>query len=54
MARCPIGNLSSNFISQDMSDLPLIQRDTAEKCLKAAREEWLKNVRLGNVHLLRD
>ena len=35
-----------------MSDLPLTQRAQAQRCLLAAREERLENVRLGNVHLL--
>jgi pyruvate formate lyase activating enzyme len=35
-----------------MSDLPFIPRSTAEKCLRAAREEGVRNVRLGNIHLL--
>jgi pyruvate formate lyase activating enzyme len=35
-----------------MRDLPLTPRSLAEKCLSAAREEGLKNVRMGNVHLL--
>jgi len=34
------------------SDLPFIQRSSAEKCLQAAREEGVKNVKLGNIHLL--
>jgi pyruvate formate lyase activating enzyme len=36
-----------------MSDLPLTAKDFAIGCLEAAREEGLKNVRIGNVHLLR-
>jgi len=36
-----------------MPDLPLTQKATAEKCLIAAREEGVKNVRIGNIHLLR-
>jgi len=36
-----------------MSDLPLVPRYTAEKCLQAAREGGVRNLRLGNVHLLR-
>lgn len=36
-----------------MSDLPLTPRSTAEKCFQAAREEGVKNVRIGNIHLLR-
>jgi len=36
-----------------MSDMPFIPKATAEKCLKAAREEGLKNVKIGNIHLLR-
>jgi len=35
-----------------MSDLPLTTRIFAERCLTAAREEGLKNVRVGNRHLL--
>ena len=35
-----------------MSDLPFISKSTAEKCLKASREEGLKNVKIGNIHLL--
>jgi pyruvate formate lyase activating enzyme len=36
-----------------MSDIPLVSKATAEKCLQAAREEGVRNVRLGNIHLLR-
>lgn len=36
-----------------MSDMPLTQKILAESCLKAAQEEGLKNVRIGNLHLLR-
>ncbi len=35
-----------------MQDLPLTPRSLAVRCHKAALEEGLKNVRLGNVHLL--
>jgi pyruvate formate lyase activating enzyme len=35
-----------------MADLPLTTRRLAERCVEAAREEGLKRVRLGNVHLL--
>jgi pyruvate formate lyase activating enzyme len=35
-----------------MLDMPLTQKAFAERCLKAARDEGLKNVRIGNVHLL--
>jgi pyruvate formate lyase activating enzyme len=35
-----------------MSDLPRTPRKLAEKCVSTAREEGLRNVRLGNVHLL--
>ena len=35
-----------------MSDLPLTSRDLAESCLKAAKNAGLKNVRIGNMHLL--
>jgi len=33
-------------------DLPFIPKATAEKCLRAGREEGLKNVKIGNLHLL--
>jgi pyruvate formate lyase activating enzyme len=36
-----------------MSGLPFLSRSTAEKCLQATREEGVRNVRLGNIHLLR-
>jgi pyruvate formate lyase activating enzyme len=36
-----------------LSDLPLLSRSTAERCLQAAREEGVRKVRLGNIHLLR-
>jgi len=36
-----------------MSDLPFIPKATAEKCLTEAREEGLKNIRIGNLNLLR-
>ncbi len=36
-----------------MADIPLVPRSTAEKCLQAAREEGVRNLRLGNTHLLR-
>jgi pyruvate formate lyase activating enzyme len=35
-----------------MSDLPLTSKSFAQSCLKIALEEGLKNVRLGNIHLL--
>jgi len=35
-----------------MSDMPLTPKSLANQCLCAAQEEGLKNVRLGNVHLL--
>ena len=35
-----------------MSDLPLTSRALSERCLKAAQEAGLINVRIGNVHLL--
>lgn len=35
-----------------MSDMPLTSRALAYKCLNIAREEGLKNVRIGNIHLL--
>jgi len=36
-----------------MSDLPLTLKANAEKCLRVAREEGVKNLRIGNLHLLR-
>jgi len=36
-----------------MKDMPLTPKTLAQKCLKAAQEAGLKNVRLRNVHLLR-
>lgn len=35
-----------------MSDMPMTSKEHAMRCLKAAQEEGLKNVRIGNVHLL--
>lgn len=35
-----------------MSDMPLTERTFAEKCLRIAKEQGLKNVRIGNFHLL--
>ncbi len=35
-----------------MSDMPMTEKIFAERCLEAARKEGLKNVRIGNVHLL--
>jgi pyruvate formate lyase activating enzyme len=35
-----------------MSDLLLNQREIAEKCLEISKEEGLKNVRVGNMHIL--
>jgi pyruvate formate lyase activating enzyme len=35
-----------------MKDLPLTSKGQAIKCLRAAKKAGLKNVRLGNVHLL--
>jgi pyruvate formate lyase activating enzyme len=35
-----------------MGDLPLMKKNLAEKFLKAAQEEGLRNVRIGNKHLL--
>ena len=35
-----------------MSDMPVTSKTLANQCLLAARDEGLKNVRLGNVHLL--
>jgi len=35
-----------------MHDLPTTSRRHAERCLKAAHEAGLKNVKIGNVHLL--
>jgi len=36
----------------EMEDLPFTDRDTAQACLEAAQAEGLRNVRLGNRHLL--
>lgn len=36
-----------------MSDMPYTSRAVAEKCLNAARDAGLRNVHVGNVHLLR-
>lgn len=36
-----------------MSDMPFTPRTLAEQALEAAKEEGLKHVRIGNVHLLR-
>ena len=36
-----------------MDDLPFTPRETAERCLRIAREQGLERVRIGNVHLLR-
>jgi len=35
-----------------MSDMPLTTKALAERCLKAGQEDGLKNVRIGNIHLL--
>jgi len=35
-----------------MSDMPMTTKTLANQCLQAARDSGLKNVRLGNVHLL--
>jgi pyruvate formate lyase activating enzyme len=35
-----------------MSDIPLTTKALAMRCLKVAQEEGVKNVRIGNVHLL--
>ncbi len=37
-----------------MTDLPVTSRAQADACLKAAQEEGLKRVRIGNLHLLTD
>jgi len=36
-----------------MSDMPLIPKAMAQRCLEAAREAGLTNVRIGNLHLLK-
>jgi len=36
-----------------LNDLPTTSKEMALKCLKIAREAGLKNVKLGNVHLLK-
>jgi pyruvate formate lyase activating enzyme len=35
-----------------MSDIPMTEKVLAEKCLGIAKGEGLRNVRIGNVHLL--
>jgi pyruvate formate lyase activating enzyme len=35
-----------------MSDMQLTLKAQAERCLKAAQDEGLTNVRIGNIHLL--
>jgi pyruvate formate lyase activating enzyme len=35
-----------------MTDLPRTSRDQANRCLEAARDVGLKNVRIGNTHIL--
>jgi pyruvate formate lyase activating enzyme len=35
-----------------MSDLPFTSREQAESCLDAARSAGLKNVKVGNIHIL--
>jgi pyruvate formate lyase activating enzyme len=35
-----------------MDDLPRTSRKHAERCLKAAKDAGLRNVRIGNIHLL--
>ena len=37
-----------------MSDMPLTSRAVAERCEAVAREEGLRNVRIGNAHLLQE
>lgn len=37
-----------------MGDLPATSRQLALECLEAAKEAGLNNVRVGNIHLLRD
>lgn len=37
----------------DMADLPLTPRGLALACREAAKEEGLRNIRIGNLHLLR-
>ena len=36
-----------------MSDMPLTSKALAQRCLSIAKQEGLKNVRIGNAHLLR-
>ncbi len=36
-----------------MSDMPLITKQAANNCLRIAHEQGLKNVRIGNLHLLK-
>lgn len=35
-----------------MEDLPLVKKEVAMRCLDAAKSQGLKNVRIGNLHLL--
>jgi pyruvate formate lyase activating enzyme len=35
-----------------MTDLPRTSWDQANRCLKAAKDTGLKNVRIGNTHIL--
>ena len=37
-----------------MKDLPVTSKSQARACLKAAREAGLKNVNVGNIHLIQD
>ncbi len=37
----------------DMADLPLTPKGLAQACRQAAQEEGLRNIRIGNLHLLR-
>jgi pyruvate formate lyase activating enzyme len=43
--------LLSFYPQYQMNDLPTTRRKTAEECYKKARKH-LKNVRIGNIHLL--
>jgi pyruvate formate lyase activating enzyme len=36
----------------NLSDLPVTSRALADQCCQAARDAGLKNVHIGNVHLL--
>jgi pyruvate formate lyase activating enzyme len=45
-------SLLAFFPHFDMRDLPLTSKETAVRFQRIAREAGLRNVRIGNVHLL--